>query len=99
MSAVDENFNATDADVDSVVENLSIMADYEIKLVTNKTTFTRTSFLVNRTEVEGGFQGYSNSTDNACRWCLNFMKRKWFDLCRDDERFKEVERKCEKYAN
>ncbi|MCL2774477.1 MAG: helix-turn-helix domain-containing protein [Oscillospiraceae bacterium] len=99
LDAVDEDFNATDKNIDGVIDNLSIMADYEIKFFTDKSNSKRTSFLVNRTQLEGGFQGYSSSSDNACKWGLNFMKRNWFDLCREDKRFKEIEKRFAKYAN
>ena len=92
-------FDAADKNTDGVIYNLSLTAEHEIKFVTDKSNAKRTSFLVNRTYLEGGHQGYSNSSDNACRWCLNFMKRDHFDFCREDERFKEIEKKLAKYAN
>jgi len=99
LYAVDENFNASDKNIDGVIENLSCMAKHEIIFVTDKSDAKRTSFLVNRTQLESGFQGYPGGPENACRWALNFMQRNWFDLCREDERFKEIEKKLAKYAN
>lgn len=87
-----------DEDIDGVINNLSRMADCEIKFVTQR-GFQHTSFLVNRTFHEDRFQGYSNSTENACRWAINFMYRDWFKFCREDERFKEIEKRLSEYAN
>ncbi|MCL2774784.1 MAG: hypothetical protein FWD71_15775 [Oscillospiraceae bacterium] len=44
-------------------------------------------------------EGYPDGPDNECGMRLNMMKRNWFDLCREDERFKEIEKNLAKYAN
>lgn len=89
-------FDAWDNNIDGVINNLSHMADCEINFLTQKYV-KRTSFLVNRTYQ--GHTGYPNSTENACRWAVNFMYRDWFVFCREDERFKEIEEKLAVYAN
>jgi transcriptional regulator with XRE-family HTH domain len=90
-------FDAEDKDVDGVINNLALMAECAINFFTQE-NFDRTSFLVNRHNHDG-HKGYPGSPDNECRMRLNFMQRNWFDFCRDDERFKEIEKKLEKYAN
>jgi len=92
-------FDAVDKNTDGVIENLSLMADYSIKFVTDKSDAKRTSFLLNRTQLEAGFQGYPNGPDNECMVYLKFMKKDCFDYCREDERFKEIEKRLAEYAD
>ena len=98
LDAVDEDFKATDKNIDSVIKNLSLMAECAIRFITQE-DFKHTSFLVNRRIHNSGHKGYHSSSDNECRWALNLMQRDWFDLCREDERFKEIERRLAEYAN
>jgi len=91
-------YDAADKNLDGVINNLTLATEYAIKFLTQK-GFKRTSFLVNRSYHEEGFQGYPNGTDNDCREILNIMKQDQFDFCREDERFKEIEKKLEEYAN
>jgi len=90
-------FDAEDKDITGVLNNLELMAECSINFLTQE-NFDRTSFLVNR-HSHNGHKGYPGSSDNECRMRLNFMKRNWFDFCKEDERFKEIERKLAEYAN
>ena len=90
-------FDAMDKNTDGVIENLSLTADCAISFLTDKSNAKRTSFLLNRTQFEGGFQGYGGP-DNACMVYLKFMKKDCFDFCREDERFKAIEEKLSEYA-
>ena len=92
-------FDAMDKNTGGVIENLSLTADCAISFLTDKSNAKRTSFLLNRTQLEGGFQGYAGGTDNACMVYLKFMKKDYFDFCREDERFKAVEKKLSEYAD
>ena len=91
-------FDAEDKDIDGVINNFTHMAECSIKFLTQE-SFKRTSFLVNRTVHNSDHKGYPLSTDNDCKSRLNMMKQPQFDFCREDERFKEIERKLTEYAN
>jgi len=91
-------FDANDKNADGVIENLSRMADCAIDFLSPE-SYQHTSFLVNRLHHNGGHKGYSNSTDNEALSRLKFMKRDYFDFCREDERFKAIEEKLSKYAD
>jgi len=84
--------------IDGVINNLSLMTECSIKFLTQE-SFNRTSFLVNRTVHNSEHKGYPNSTDNDCKSRLNMMKQDKFDFCRENERFKEIEKKLTEYAN
>ncbi|MCL2813643.1 MAG: hypothetical protein FWD23_03490 [Oscillospiraceae bacterium] len=90
--------DAEDKDSDGVISNLALMAECSIKFLTQE-SFNRTSFLVNRTVHNSEHKGYPSSTDNECRSRLNMMKRDIFDFGREDERFKEIEKRLSEYAN
>jgi hypothetical protein len=89
---------AADGNTDDVISNLMLCAEYEIKFFTQK-GFKRTSLLVNRTSHEDGHRGYPNTADNEFNKLLKMMKQDKFDFCREDERFKEIEKKLAEYAN
>jgi len=89
---------AEDNNADGVIKNLALMAECSIKFLTQE-SFKRSSFLVNRTVHNSGHKGYPSSMDNECRMRLKFMKRDIFDFCREDERFKEIEKKLAELAN
>jgi len=91
-------FDAEDKDKDGTINNLSLMAECAIKFLTQD-SFKHTSFLVNRLVHNSGHKGYPGSSDNECRWALNFMQRHWFDFCREDERFKAIKERLTKHAN
>lgn len=91
-------YDAIDENADGVINNLTLAAEYAIKFLTQK-GFKRTSFLVNRTAHPEGHQGYPNTADNDCREILSIITQNKFDFCREDERFKEIEKKLERYAN
>jgi transcriptional regulator with XRE-family HTH domain len=91
-------FDANDKNTDGVIENLSLMAERAIDFLSPE-SFQHTSFLVNRMHHNGGHKGYSSTTDNECMVRLKFMKRDIFDFCREDERFKAIEKKLSEYAD
>ena len=57
-----------------------------------------TSPLVNRLDHKRTYV-YTSSMENQARETLNRMKWEAFDFCREAERFKEIEKNLEKYAN
>ena len=89
--------DAREDKVDDAIKNLALSVEYTKKFYTQK-GFKHTSFLVNRRVFQGG-QGYPNTADNDFRTLLNRIQLREFDSCRNDPRFKKIEKTLEEHAN
>ena len=83
-------------DLENTLKNLNIAAEHSIKDITHPDGMY-TSLFVNR-EGHSRENVMRGSMDTSAKWLCSEMQDKIFDFCRDDDRFKAIIPKLEKFV-